>query len=220
MTRRGVRRRGGKGGPAPVVVGTNSANAGNASSIAAALPASIAAGDLLVLVAAIGRAGAWDISTPSGWSEALKIVGPGNLRRFAIYTKEATGSEGSTVTVNSPTGSCEWVTLSYRITGQGSGKLAVSAGATGTSAAADPDAAVPTWRKGSLYLALCAHVTSSSIPSSAPAGYSNLISDARTSGSSVRAAGAQASGRDNPVDPGAFTLAASLSWAAATLVIG
>ncbi|WP_410669130.1 hypothetical protein [Amycolatopsis sp. cmx-4-68] len=70
-------------------VGTGAAAVGNNASVAPALPAGIAAGDLLLVFAAIRNSGAGVPSTPTGYT---LLAGSANAR---VFGKIATGSESA-----------------------------------------------------------------------------------------------------------------------------
>jgi hypothetical protein len=105
------------------------------TTFAVPLPADIEAGDeLLIFVAVQNNTGATTVSTPSGWTELFNVVGGGNMRRFAVFTRTADGGEGSTVNVTA-SASSQWGTSSYRLSGVSGFEAAT---ATGNSATADP----------------------------------------------------------------------------------
>ena len=73
---------------APAVAATNSDGADDTAGLAADLPASISAGDLLVLIAQIGRANVVPtIATPSGWTQLDQYTGTGNLIDYYLGTE-------------------------------------------------------------------------------------------------------------------------------------
>ena len=86
------------------------------TSISVGYPASISAGDLLVIVATTGATNSETPGTPSGWtSQGSYATTDGTFgvdtgpRRVTVFTKEATGSESGTVavaTTNGNTGRC------------------------------------------------------------------------------------------------------------------
>lgn len=78
------------GGPIAFVSAGTAAHADNAS-VAPGMPAGFAAGDLLVIFAAIRNSGTGGVNTPTGYT-ALTTTGTTNIRMFA---KVATGSETS-----------------------------------------------------------------------------------------------------------------------------
>src|SRR5690606_21577426 len=78
---------------APVIESTATYQGGNDNSHNVTLPSGIQAGDLLVMV----FRSAESASTPSGWSLLSTRNSSG---RTYIFTKTATGSEGSTVSVS------------------------------------------------------------------------------------------------------------------------
>lgn len=101
---------------ASVSFGAIGTGVNGSTSIATGYPASIAAGDLLVIVATTGATNSETPGTPSGWtSQGSYATTDGTFgvdtgpRRVTVFTKEATGSESGTVavaTTNGNTGRC------------------------------------------------------------------------------------------------------------------
>ncbi len=84
-------------------VGASTNRAGNATSIAVALPAGVAEGDLLVAVGTRGNAGGTQtIGPPSGWNRHTERTLSGS--RAVIFTRRATASEPTSYTFSNPTG--------------------------------------------------------------------------------------------------------------------
>ena len=206
---------------APVVAATAFDTAGNTSSTALNLPASISAGNLLVLIVQIGRANVSPtISTPADWTLLQQFTGNGNLREVAVFYKSASGSEGATVTV-SANNTAEWCSVAYRITDWTSGNIALaSAQVTGSGSTADPPAVNVIWNKGFLAIPMVGHLTSGSAPTP-PSGYGSVVSAAVTSGTANRLSTAQRSVTDGSdgADPGVFTLSGSYTYVTNTLLI-
>ena len=103
--------------PSPsVAFGTIGTGVNGSTSIAVGYPASIAAGDLLVIVATTGATNSETPGTPSGWiSQGSYATTDGVFgidtgpRRVTVFTKEAVGGESGTVSVattNGNTGRC------------------------------------------------------------------------------------------------------------------
>lgn len=103
--------------PSPSVsFGTIGTGVNGTTSIATGYPASIAAGDLLVIVATTGATTSETPGTPSGWtSQGSYATTDGTFgvdtgpRRVTVFTKEAVGTETGTVavaTTNGNTGRC------------------------------------------------------------------------------------------------------------------
>lgn len=124
----------------PTVNGTPSLTASsttNATTFAAGLPASIAAGELLLLV--VSADGNPTLTINSGGWYKIGQASNSTVVTGAIFWKVATGSEGATVTVNS-TASEQYSSISYRI---GSGYDITASTSNGSSTNSDPPNHVP-----------------------------------------------------------------------------
>ena len=81
------------------------------------LPASIAAGDLLLCVFRVAVAGV--IGWPAGWTELFDASSDGADDQMAMAWKKADGTEGTTMTLSCTSG--KFAALSWRITGAETG---------------------------------------------------------------------------------------------------
>lgn len=123
----------------PVVAGSNSGDSANTGSYAAPLPASISAGNLLLLYYTnINSGGAPTIDTPSGWT--LLGTDTNSFTRTCVFYKIASGSEGATVTVTQGTG--RPTVISHKITGHDAGQAPEAVLAAGSN---DPAELTPSW---------------------------------------------------------------------------
>ena len=114
-----------------------------ATSFACNLPASIASGDLLIVILASGGTNAQQFNTLTGWTE---LVDENNTFGVHAWYRLADGTEGATVTFTC-TGSSRAASVSYRISGAENPATQapqISTVATGTSAAPDPGTLTPT----------------------------------------------------------------------------
>jgi len=190
------------------------------------LPASLVAGNLLILVVGYsnGSAPQGQVTTPSGWTKLDSITGTNKALEYIFY-KTATGSEGATLTVTSTNVARGMGFLAYQIAGW-SGTPQIGTAATGTNATPDPPSVTPT-SAASLALALCGGDGDGSPQtiSSYPAGYSNGQVGATTGTGSLLtgfAAGAEATiSGTSPVDPGTFALGFTPdeNWWAQTVIV-
>ncbi len=200
---------------APIVAGTNVYGGGSSSSHNVNLPASISAGDLLLLFITLGGNDTIS-SAPSDFS-LLQNVASGSTasdRRLFTYWKTATGSEGSTVAVG--LGSSQSLSAnSYRITGW-SGTPEMPTGASGTSANPDPPASTPSWGGGSTLWVAAFGGRAASV-SAFPSGYSGGISELGGSNRVTGSAYIRTSATTE--NPGTFTMNASDTWAAGTVAV-
>lgn len=206
----------------PAVVTTNSsAENTSTTSHTVNLPASIVAGNLLLIIwqsAALGIT----VTTPSGWTALGSPVTNGNNIQFIVYYKTASGSEGATqaISTNNNTPAAH---VSYQIsTYQGAPEVAT---ATGTSANPDPPSLSPSWGfDKTLWLAISdsVRVSTSHSVTGTPSGYTNVVSaseDLGGTGTSYRLWTLRKEAQASSENPGSFTLSNSLDWCAATLAI-
>ena len=186
------------------------------------LPATVNAGDLLLLIFA--NDGNTVQTTPSGWT-ALDKQTQGNQVYGGVYALDAAGTEGGgtvdVVTASAEAGSGHV----YRITGWG-GDVAthidISALAFGTSDLPNPLTVTAGWgSEDNLFLAIaCAGDDDESV-NTGPINYTNIIdvacgAGANNSGRSYSARRNLAAASDNP---GSFDLTGSENWVAWTVVV-
>jgi hypothetical protein len=206
-------------GAFPVVQATNSSgttNFGSETTHAAALPASISSGDLLLLFVSISTA-ANTLTTPSGWTSLFNTT---NTIRFACYYKVASGSEGASVNVTASTAE-KWACNSYRVTGyQGTPEAGTSA--TGSSANPNPPSVSPSWGSAkTLWIAASADNALSTTTPTAPTDYGNLVNHSHTviGINQLRTASVRRELEASSEDPGTFTLGGSGAWVAQTVAV-
>jgi hypothetical protein len=181
------------------------------------LPASISAGDLLIIFFGFYTG---TVSVPSGWSQLGSTDANGTNILLATFYKVASGSEGSTVNVTTGS-SCKSDHTSYRITGYAaSGYIEKSSATTGTDSSPNPTTLTPSWGSAdTLWIAAEANRNDSftSFPSSHP---DNQISGGNTSTSSSSwTATCTDEDAASSNDPGAYTLSTSRYWVAITVGI-
>lgn len=85
---------------------------GAAASLSVQMPASVDAGDLLLMHACNGESRTF--TTPSGWTSMGSIASSGTMRSI-IYYKVATGSEGGSTVTLTPSGTARMAALVSRI---------------------------------------------------------------------------------------------------------
>lgn len=198
----------------PTVATTNtSSETSQTTSHDVSLPASITAGDLLMIF--FNTQENPTITTPTGWTLLKTLDASGGTARLATFYKTATGSEGATVVITTST-SWRSTHATMRISGW-SGTPGVSSGATGDSGQADPDNLTPSGgAKDYLWIAFAGSNNASGGEfTSAPTNYSNFLAQA-TSGTAVGVASRQLNASSE--NPGTFggTLG---RWGAATIAI-
>lgn len=206
---------GGRGGHTPdfpsIAGSAKTAESASGSPFTVSLPASIAAGELLVAIA--DRAGgAQTFTWPGSWSEIASVDISG--RHIAIAKLTATGSEGASISVTSSLGTSQNRTaICLRITPWAS--VEISSSATGSSANPNPPSLSPSWGSyKTLWLAFAAGGNSTSSVSSYPSNYT--LSQLYNSGFtwSVHSARQNETATENP---GTYTMNVSAVWAAYTV---
>lgn len=164
-----VRRR-----PTPIATNANGGSIGGSGSISCTLPSGVLPGDLILACASLGSTqGARSLSTPAGYDELLNEAGSGNLRRFCIWYRWATGSD-SGVTA-STSGSANWGISIVVIRNAKFGvapEIGITDTATGTSY--DPPGVTPSFAPQHMYSVVMLGNQVARTPS-APAGYSTLV---------------------------------------------
>ena len=202
----------------PIVEATATSTTSPANTLhSVTLPSGIASGNLLLVCFAVeDNAGPNLITWPSGWTGFLTAANSNNVR-MAVGYRKADGTEGSTIIITTSL-SRRSAHQSYRITAAEDPSIQppqASTGATGTSAAPNPDELLPAAStKKYLWFAVGADVTGAF--TTAPTNYVGLLATA-TGG--VGIGSARRSVEDSTQDPGAFTLDSSRPWVAATIAI-
>lgn len=184
--------------PSVVTVATNSNKSG--SSVAMTMPASLAAGNLLLMVVFMNTSAGHNVS---GWTlTAGSPSGTGNSA-IALWIKQAVGSDTATVTINDNS-SRLMGSIITQVSGW-SGNLAdVTATAANqgvTTTPIDPPNHVPLMSADYLWLATGAGGSAPTV--TAPTGYSNL-STALANSSAWTVAQARRTLTADAEDPGAF----------------
>lgn len=202
----------------PVVEATNTGGAAGTRSYDVPLPSGIQAGELLLMFILVCASSGRTITTPSGWTQLYHESGGGNARRAGCYYRVATGGEGSTVPVSANSGS-QWATTSYRISGYSAVPEASSV-ASGSSSSADPPTLSPSWDAvDTLWIAAVHHSPFSTEPAP-PTNYGDQITGISPAvNQTARTATALRYLNAASENPGAFSLGASVGWAAATVAV-
>ncbi|MEH2517789.1 hypothetical protein V1279_003362 [Bradyrhizobium sp. AZCC 1610] len=207
-------------GTAPVVAAVNGTVGFNLTNNTAALPASIAAGNLLVVIAASYDQ---DIITPSGWNVLTTTTTAGGLRG-TIFWKTASGSEGASVAMATAVAT-RVTSRSLRITGHRAPgtPLEASTPSSANTAAPDPAAVTPSWG-GDNNLFIVAEMARSGasdpLVTAYPTGYAtNQNQTSSTNGLGTCAAVATKAAIASSDDPAAFTLAGARESVAVTIAV-
>lgn len=188
----------------------------NQTSHAVAYPASISAGELLIMF--FHKDGSGAITWPGTFIEIYQTAAGGASHLSGAAYRIATGSESGTVTVT--TASEQATARIWRITSwHGTTPPECGTAATGTSANPNPPTLSPSWGSAdTLWIATCG-VNGGPSTSAYPTNYSGNQETADSGGSGA-AGGAQAS-RENATateDPGTFTTA-NQGWTAQTIAV-
>lgn len=199
----------------PAVMATNTSfDTTNSTSKTVNLPASIAAGELLVIIIATGNTAT---VSASGWT-FLSQDSNGTISTMTLGYKTATGAEGATVTVTLGTAR-KFAATSYRISGWGGAAPEKGTAATGSSVSPDPPSLTPSWgTKNTLWLA--AYSSNGSAGATGyPSSYSNgITATTGATATQVSIASAERQRSASSEDPGAFTQATA-GWVAQTFGI-
>lgn len=183
------------------------------------LPASIAAGDLIILIHAKDLDGTRTF--PGSWVEIKDVTIVATASFGAAYLIAAGGETTVTVTT---TASDRMVCIAFRIAAanwHGTTPPEISTGTTGTSAAPDPDAVTASWGSAdNLFVAISARdesalQTTSAYPTNYGANNTEVVNV--SSGACISIGTRELAAASD--DPGAFTITASEQWDSFTLVI-
>lgn len=204
----------------PVVATTNtSENATATTSHTVSLPASLAAGDLLIVF--FVNEDDTTVTTPSGWSVLKSMLETGGATsKTTIFYKTSDGGEGSSLAITTSSSRVS-THAAYRITGW-SGTPEVSTGATSTTGEANPDSLTPAGgAKDYLWIVVAGKRNTTSV-SGYPTNYTGsqlfIADDGALGGSSITVAtrGLNSAG---PEDPGSFAHSDTGFWTACTIAV-
>ncbi len=186
------------------------------------LPSSIASGNLLLLICGIN--GTPTVTDPAGWTVTLSAA---NGDTWRIYSKIATGSEGSTVSVSLSSAQrmgCANYQISGNRNGTSSSEIEVSSTVDANTATPDPPSLSPSWGSAeNLWFAISFTSDTNSTLSSNPTNYSlGQISGFNGTGSGGAGTGAAVAVRlltATSEDPGVFTFSNAKARSAYTLAV-
>lgn len=181
------------------------------------LPAGINAGDLLMVFFIVDDVE--DCTFPGDWTRIKNFTHATNTITIAVAYKEASGSEGASITVG--TTNEQSVSVSYRITGWDSAIAPeISTGAEGTNTSPNPDSLTPAGgSKEYLWVAVCA-IDSIYGVTAYPTNYTDTEWHPSSGGESGGVSMAICNRELTAVseDPGAFTISAD-QWLANTIAV-
>lgn len=184
------------------------------------LPSGIAAGDRLIIAADFRSSGT--ISQPGGYSVLRAVNGGGGVGRSVYWERICDGTEGSTATFGSTTGTSA-VFQVIKITGAHASTPSEfsNPGAAGDVSAVNPQGVTASWGSDdNLFIAFGASSAATMNFTAAPTNYGSLVeSNASSGGGRCTVASAQRNLAAASDDPGAFTTSSNRWWSAGTLVI-
>lgn len=190
----------------------------NGTSHVCSLPATVNAGDLLVLH--IGLDGTTvTVTGPAGWTLKWTTQGMG------CWVKKADGTEGGGTATVTSSASEAGAAQCIRVTGWFGDLSGVEAGTTATGSSANPDcpSLTPSWGAAdTLWMALVGARDDDATVSSYPASYSggtDTVSGIGVANEGAEVGYAYRQNNTATENPGTFTLSESESWIANTLAI-
>lgn len=216
------------GGVTPAIFIQSWSQSGAATtSHTAALPASIASGDLLLLTF-VGRPTLTGVvSTPSGWT-LLNSTDQGTNIRVTRFYRVADGLEGSSVTITTASSTASVSSIAYRIPAGtwDTGQIPEIAVANNVNAAPDCPSLSPSWGATNTYFIADYGARSDADPG-ASYPYANgqtfiagLVGGNGGSGSRADAACCWTTSAAGTVNPAAYSLASgSRGWVSSTIGI-
>ncbi len=205
----------------PSVRATNTGllNAGSTSH-SVPLPASLVAGELLI----IGCASQWNLTatwnTPSGWNVLLANTQNGASQGAqAWFWKIASGSEGATQAVTSSI-VCRAAYNSYAISNHDASQAptALAAPDAGAGVNPNPPGLTPSWGNSKNLWLVAASMSHANIPSDYPDNFTNAISGNASTSNGATLATARGQFEGTVLDPNTFTITSS-RWVATTIAI-
>jgi hypothetical protein len=204
----------------PVIATTNTTADTDASPTTVNMPASISAGDLLIVICAADAAGTITQSGASDWTK-IEQVNNSTVVGYVLFAKIAAGSDSLTLT---STGSDDIACVSLRITGHGvsdvSTDITRGTAATGTDAAPDPPNCNPGSAKDYLWIECFAaddDDDTTNYETSTWTKVAQIQSANSTSSSLCAVASLNLNASSN--NPGVMAMAATEEWVSQTLAI-
>lgn len=192
----------------------------NRTSHSVALPATVNAGDVLVVATAWDGPPTitWDNSTAGTWT-AQANQARSTYCRLVVYSKIADGTEGGKTLTLTSSASEQMAARVFRISGAHGDVEAASYAPGSNSASADPPSLTPAWGEAdTLWLAVSA-IDGAITATAAPTDYTDLTSDASSAFGLATLATARRDQRAASENPAGFTLSGSTPWAAATIAV-
>jgi hypothetical protein len=184
------------------------------------MPATVVAGDLLLIIFSTDTSQtALAPTTPTGWTQLISNATGGSVSQVTIYGKVATGAEGGTTVDVVTANATRAASIIYRIDrwfGTLSG-VTVTGGVNATSTTPDPPSHTPGWTDRSLWFAVWG-ATGNSLNGGFPANYATAQNSQSTGAPAASAGSAQRVLYAASDNPGTFTITNG-NWAAFTLAV-
>lgn len=210
----------------PSVRSSTSNSGGTSTSISATMPATVNAGDRLVIVMAQGSTSgtALTYTLPSGWVQRKVFNNSGSAVGGVIFEKmpaDVDGTEGGTtvtITASASPGAGTSIATYAIQDSHPTAALEVSSGSTSSSTTTpDPDTKTPTWGAAeNLWIAAFGKRASSAL-NSYPTNYTQDQQSANAS--NIRCAIATRISNSSSENPGSFSLATAVATWACTIAI-
>lgn len=190
------------------------------------MPASVAAGDLLIVLVESRNAVTW--TKPSGWNDisTLAQAGGSSVGQLNGFYKIAAGTEAGTTPQWTASGVTTAIWNTFKVTTWHGTTPPEATTTNGDSSAANPPNLAPSWgADDTLWVAIAGHAASTaSAWSAGPSGYGNFqCNGASTGGAAVSMGIATLTNNASSENPGAFTVNGGGNnnrwWAAATLAV-
>lgn len=193
------------------------------TSMAVNYPASVTAGNKLILYVSVRNPGSWG-TPPTGWTQKVQQTGGGSASQLTIFERTATGSEAGTVTFTASVGTtATWQMAQF--SGADATTISVSSTSGDATGANSPSLTPPWGALDTTWLTIAGHAAASAaaftaVPTNYTAATSPVSSGASSGGGAVSVAMGYRQLNASSEDPGAFTAGGSNRfWAAATVAI-
>lgn len=203
---------------------TNTVEASASTSHAADMPATVTAGNLLVLIVTCRAASGSNIGlgTPSGWTKIGELgsggAGIGQSTPVAVYYKVAAGTEGGTSVSFTSALSSNMAAQVHRLSGGGSASVTFDWG--NSVMIANPPAHTSATGVGVIYWIAGFGSNGTAAPTGWPTGFNDAQTTTASGGSlPCRVISCAQLSADNPTNPDNITMAANTNSASFTISV-
>lgn len=199
---------------------TSGVTSANSTSVSVNLPASVSAGDLLMVRIGFSSTGTvtWDNTTAGSWTKLVDVAN-GTSHTYQIYIKVADGTEDSkTLAITIPSGQIAYRSVAFA--GVDTSVTPEFNTTTGSSSAPNSLSLTPSWGAlDTLWLSDEANANGSTSVSAYPAGWAGGTNHMTATLAGVGIGCSNLSSNVATVDPGAYTLSTSKAWIAVTVAV-